>query len=130
MIDVILDYWLNPWFALLLYWMPLSICFVGYTLRTFENYHKDLRNREIYERSQAPKPPNFPDTKIKYVGYYDPTDTIGTLIGRAIVSIVPVCNIWAAMFDVSPRLFERFIYRIRKLFDQPLVPKRDIVTSL
>lgn len=29
-------------------------------------------------------------------------DTIGTLIGRAIVTITPVANLWAASFDVAP----------------------------
>ena len=117
MIDSILSYWANPWIAFFLYWLPLSLCTVGYTLRTFENYYKDVTNRDEYEKEKSKNPESM-------AAYYSPTDTIGTLIGRAIVTIVPICNLWASVFDISPRLFGKLIRQIELIFNQPLVPKR------
>jgi hypothetical protein len=128
MIDYILGYWANPWIALFLYWLPLGICAVGYTLRTFENYHKDLKARSEYVTARAAaKAVEGTDNgrAMMAVGYYRPTDKIGTLIGRAVVSICPIANVWSAMFDVSPRLFHRLIQQIERFFDQPLVPSPD-----
>lgn len=88
-----------------LYWVPASICAVGYSLRTFANYQKDLADRA-----------NFSD--------YRPTDTVGSLIGRAVVTVIPVANIWAAAFDVSPKMFGKFFGFLDRVFNQPLVPKR------
>jgi hypothetical protein len=128
MIDAILSYWANPWIAVFLYWLPLSICAVGYTLKTFENYQKDFRARGVYiAKLTAAKALEKTDSgrAMRTVGYYYPTDKIGTLIGRAVVSICPIANLWAAMFDVSPRLFHRLIQQIEKFFDPPLVPSPD-----
>jgi len=136
--DLILTYWMTGWMGALLYWLPLSICVVGYTLRTMENYQKDLIERQKYldyvkEKEKIKNDPAFVDqmefelnrqfrNSDKFVSYYSPTDKIGTLIGRALVSIVPIANLWAGMFDVAPRLFSHLIERIEKIFDTPLVP--------
>ncbi|MCU9931067.1 hypothetical protein OFL77_27425, partial [Escherichia coli] len=55
---------------------------------------------------------------------YYPTDTIGDIIGRAIVSILPIANLWAASFDLAPKIFSRFFDAIAKAFSQPLVPPK------
>lgn len=128
MINAILGYWANPWIAVFLYWLPLSVCAVGYTLRTFENYYKDIEDREKYIAEKAIiDAEHSDDTDDEYRKYYNiyyrPTDTIGTLIGRGIVTIMPIANMWAAIFDISPKLFSRFIERVEELFDQPLVPR-------
>lgn len=126
MIETILNYWANPWIALFLYWLPMSICAVGYTLRTFENYHKDLLARDKYIAALSDAM-NIDDNGMakRGVSYYHPTDRIGTLIGRALIVFVPLANVWAAVFDVSPRLFSRVVEKIEKIFDQPLVPSPD-----
>lgn len=105
MIDWVLGLWANKWIALGLYWLPAAICVVGYTMRTARNYMVDKRDRETKK-------------------YYSPTDTIGSLIGRALVSFIPIGNLWAAMFDVSPEFFGRIFEWIGKVFDQPLVPAK------
>ncbi len=127
MIDALLGYWANPWFALFLYWLPLSICMVGYTLRTFENYHKDVTARREYLAAKEALSRMSDDERSRKTNFlhYSPTDTIGTLIGRALVTIVPIANMWAAIFDVSPRLFCRVIEHIEAIFNQPLVPNPD-----
>ena len=100
----------NSIFGILLYWVPLSICVFGYTLRTFNNYQGDVKDRSIKGTTGK--------------DYYYPTDRYGDLIGRFFASIIPVVNLWTAMFDVSPRLFSKFFRFIGDFFDKPLVPKR------
>ncbi len=119
MIDAILNYWANPWIAVFLYWLPLMVCAIGYTVRTFENYHKDVIHRKEYIDG---KNAATESRSLCNAPYYSPTDKIGTLIGRALVTFIPFANLWAASFDVSPRLFRRIFERIEKIFDQPLVP--------
>ena len=133
-INYLLTNWMTGWMGMLLYWLPLSICVVGYTLRTSENYQKDCIEREKYrnylkrlkelegndEEIDRFKRNNYNSDRNS--SYYSPTDKIGTLIGRALVSIIPVANLWAGMIDVAPRLFHRLIERIEKIFDTPLVP--------
>jgi len=108
--DWIFHYWANPWIALLLYWLPLGVCAVGYVVRTWRNVRKDLKSRDAG-------------------GAYYPTDTIGTLIGRGVVSVIPVANLCAAAFDLAPELLDRFFKWVGRVFDQPLVPKRKPVSE-
>lgn len=105
MIDWVMRQWANVWIALGLYWLPLGICCVGYIIRTWRNYRKDRRARDTEK-------------------YYTPTDTVGTLIGRGVVSVVPIANLYVAAFDLAPEMLGRFIERLGRIFDQPLVPKR------
>jgi hypothetical protein len=104
MMEGILRLQSNPWIAVCLYWAPLALCAYGYLMRTWFNYRKDVETRK--------KEP-----------HYYPTDTIGSLIGRAVVTILPVGNLLAAIFDVAPEVFGRFFKWIGRVFNQPLVPK-------
>lgn len=96
----------NSIFGFILYWVPLLFCIVGYTIRTGKNYRIDIKERESSPKS------------------YCPTDTIGTLIGRAIVSIIPIANLWAAIFSLAPDFFGDLFNYIEKVFDKPLVPRK------
>lgn len=107
MIDWIMQFEFTGWMGLALYWLPASLCAYGYTVRTWLNYQKDVAKRDEVEPS-----------------YYVPTDTIGTLLGRALVTICPVANLWSATFDVAPRLFSSFFKWLGRVFDTPLVPRR------
>jgi amino acid permease len=98
------------YFGLVLYWLPFLICLFGYSHKTFVNYQKDLKDRNEAK-------------------YYSPTDTVGAVIGRLIVSICPVINLWCAMFDVSPKLLANFITHLEIIFNTPLVPKKLQETS-
>lgn len=96
----------NSWLGIMLYWAPLGFCMVGYTIRTFRNVQDDIRRR----RTQ---------------GFgYSPTDTIGTLIGRALVTLVPVANLWAGLFDLGPTVFQKLYDWLGDTFNQPLVPPK------
>lgn len=106
----------TSWMGFGLYWLPLSICTYGYTIRSWINYQTDIKDRAAAELdAEIPK---------NRVIFYSPTETIGTLIGRGIVTVLPVANLWAASFDVAPRLFSSLFKWVGKVFDQPLVPKR------
>lgn len=104
MIDYVLGLWANKWIAFGLYWLPLAFCAFGYTMRTARNFAKDRRNRVTPGRT------------------YYPTDTLGTLIGRGVVAIVPLANVCAAVFDLAPEVFGNFFKWIGCVFDIPLVP--------
>ena len=123
-INWVYEYWLTGWMGLFLYWLPLSLCVVGYTIRTFDNFHRDLEARERYLNYLKAKENNEPFVNVN--SYYRPTDTIGTLIGRALVSLIPVANLWAGIFDVAPRMFSRVIKLVEKVFDTPLVPEPQV----
>jgi hypothetical protein len=118
MIDWILTQWANPWIAIGLYWLPLAFCGFGYVARTARNYVKDRADRE---KAEAAKKAGETGSK----SWYIPTDTIGDLIGRAFVTIIPVGNLFAACFDVAPEVFGKFFEWIGRTFNQPLVPKRE-----
>ena len=102
----------NSWLAMGLYWMPLALCAYGYTLRAAYRFSKDRR-----DRAKA-------DTE-KSAYYYFPTITIGTLVGYAVLSVMPIANLFSAIFDVAPKPFASMFEWFGKVLDIPLVPKRN-----
>jgi hypothetical protein len=116
----------TSWVGILLYWTPLSLCVVGYTWRTIVNINRDIKERNttalavkenLAIRAGSLKAP------LKSELYF-PTDTLGDLIGRALVTVIPVANLWAAIFDVAPKMFGKVFHWIGEVFDQPLVPRK------
>ncbi len=103
--DYIKNFEYNSTLGNYLYWLPLIVCVVGFTLRTHRNYLKDRKQREI--------PGSY---------YYVYTDTVGTILIRTVVSILPIANMFAATFNVAPELVEKFSDWLDKVFDIPLVP--------
>lgn len=116
MLDWLKEFEFTNWMGLALYWLPASICAYGYTVRTWLNYQKDVAAREKAEAAITERGRPL---------VYFPTDTIGTLIGRAVATVCPVANLWAASFDVAPKLFSSFFGWVSRVFDTPLVPRRD-----
>lgn len=94
----------NLWLSIGLYYAPAVLCLYGYTVETWKDYQRDK------ERSVKP--------------YYSPYLTVGTIIGRAFLSTIPVANLIAAIFDVAPDVFSSFFRLLGRVFDQPIVPKR------
>lgn len=121
MFDWFMEYTRNfdftSWMGFGLYWLPLSLCAYGFTLRTWANYQKDVAAREEYTAALD----TMENVRVRI---YYPTDTIGSLIGRTLVTVLPIANLWAATFDVAPRLFGSFFRWIGQVFNTPLVPKR------
>jgi hypothetical protein len=50
---------------------------------------------------------------------------VGSILGYALLTIIPVANLFAAIFDVAPKVFSSAIKYLEKVFNQPLVPKRE-----
>jgi hypothetical protein len=114
----VMNFDFTSWMGFGLYWVPASICACGYTLRTWANYQTDIKDKD---RDEAEKDAESTNHRVKF---YSPTDTLGALIGRGLVTVLPVSSCRAASFDVAPRLFSSLFTAIGKVFDQPLVPKR------
>jgi hypothetical protein len=116
----------TSWMGFGLYWLPLSLCAYGYTVRTWLNYQKDVTTRAESENDLL-----VTETELgrRSAAFYNPTDTIGTLIGRGLAATIPVVNLWAACFDVAPRLFASMFKWFGRVFDQPLVPKRKVKSN-
>jgi hypothetical protein len=121
MIDTIFafTFWgvsLTNWLGLLLYWIPLAFCTYGYTVRIWIRYQNDYQKRSAYESLSEEK---------KHYTNYSPSLTVGSIIGYALLCIVPIANLFAAIFDVAPKVFRGVLESLEKVFNQPLVPSRD-----
>lgn len=99
--------------ALGIYWLPLAICLVGYTLRTVRHYRQDVAVRAALDAAHPGEP-----------GWYQPTDTIGTLIGRAAIAAVPCANLIVVIVDLGPHAIGAVIDWCGRAFAVPLVPRR------
>lgn len=110
----------NSWIALLMYWLPLALCAYGYTVRSAKKFAQDRAEREAAE-TWKPDPAKG-DYQSRPI--YIPGITIGTLIGYAVLTVCPVANLFAATFDVAPKVFNGFIEWCDKVLNVPLVPKR------
>lgn len=108
MIDWLKDiatWWTTGLLGMLLYWLPAAFCVAGYTMKSWGDYRRDIKARDA-------------DT------YYHPSITVGTLIGRAVLSAVPVANLIAGIFDVAPHVFGNFLDWLGRVFSVPLVKAR------
>lgn len=101
----------NSIFGFVLYWIPVAVCAIGFTLRTFKNCSKEVAHRKLYENHE--------------ISYYDPDETIGRIIGRFIVTFLPIVNLGIAVCDFGSTFVEGFIDWVHRIFNQPLVPKRE-----
>ena len=98
-----LEFPFNGLLGLCLYWLPLSLCLYGYTVRSWQKVRQDLEYRANHT-------------------YYSPSITVGTLLGYAFVTVCPYVNSIAAVFDVGPDVFNSFFKWLGRVFDFPLVP--------
>lgn len=103
----------NSWIAVLLYWLPAALCAYGYLVRSVKLYRRDLAERAAVESDATGRT------------HYYPRETFGSLIGRAVMTVLPVGNLFAAIFNVAPEVFGDLFAWIGRVFDQPLVPKRN-----
>jgi len=97
------NWWTTGILGLILYYLPLTLCAYGYTVRTYKTYRRDIESRE--SRS-----------------VYTPELKVGTIIGYGLVTIIPIANLCAAVFDIAPEVFHDFFEWLGKVFDMPLVP--------
>ena len=96
----------NSMLALFIYWVPLSVCAGVYFLRGVNLYRQEIINRDIADKE-----------KFKI---YRPTLTVGLIIWYFLVTICPVGNLCAMIFDCASSVFSW----INRAFNIPLVPAR------
>lgn len=102
MADYILSLRFNTMLALWLYWSPMACCLILYFARSIRLYHRDLAERA------------------RETNYYEPSLTVGWILGKLLIAIIPAVNIFAVIFDVGPDFFDW----LSSVFNIPLVPKR------
>ncbi|HET6631496.1 MAG TPA: hypothetical protein VFG73_02155 [Rhodanobacteraceae bacterium] len=104
---------MNDWVLLVLwlYYLPLVVCALGFAVRTGRDYQRDVAARAAAERTHR---------------LYAPELTIGTLLGRAVLTFVPVLNVLTAVFAfaLGRRALIRALDWIWTLTDVPLVPRK------
>jgi len=90
------------------YWVPMTICLIGYTFRTVLDCMRDVDCRERYS------PP-----------IYEPSITVGTVVKRVIVSATPGFNWLIAIFEF---FLDRWIpaveHWLERTLCRPLVPPK------
>lgn len=112
MIDTIVGLAQDPIWFTAGYAAPALLCTFGYIRRSYNEVQRDKRELEMVLAGQRSG---------SGAGYYAPTITVGTLMGRAIVTMCPGVNFLSAVFDHGPELFGSFFKMIGKVFDRPLV---------
>ena len=104
---------LNSMMGLYLYWAPVIYCLVFYFVRTVVNFRKDKSRHELY----------LADPKHNY---YSPSETVGGILIRILLSVFPVINIWCALFDLTPDVYKYASKYFDNFLNIPLVPKQKI----
>jgi hypothetical protein len=103
------------------YWVPIIICLVGYIFKTVKEYNEDVKNRADY-LSQ----PDSAQIQRRYI----PELVVGHLVGRLLVSFIPVVNFCIALFVFLPTLARDIIDVCSNWLDIPLVPKKEKATAV
>lgn len=99
MLDYVTSFEFNSQLAVFIYWIPATICVAVYLLRFVSMYREDV------VKSQKDN--------------YQPSLTIGYIVGLTAGSFCPVINLFMLFFDAAASAF-KFIGR---LLNVPLVPK-------
>ncbi len=92
----------NSYIAIMLFWVPMVVCFVGYSFRGLAAIRTDLVNRKSYLNHET--------------NHYEPKATFGAFLWALFVSILPVGNLIATLFDVGKEV-------ISEILNFPLIPK-------
>lgn len=100
------------WVVVAFYWIPVALCAVGYTVRTAKEIKRDLNDRRQSDLSPH--------------AYYYPSVTVGTIVGRLLLTVTPLINIAAFVSDLGLGMISRTYELACKAFDRPLVPSRRV----
>ena len=94
-------------YGFFLYWIPVALCLLGLAGDIIRGYTRDIKSRQ--------------DSK-----WYTPTLTVGRIVGWAILSFLPVVNIFRAAFTYLPAIVAWVVDKLDTVLNIPLVPKKDI----
>jgi hypothetical protein len=89
------------------YWLPMILCFIGYTGRTWYQI-QELRRVKTKEYEYLRASPL----------------TVGTLLGRLLLSVTPIVNIIALVFGLSYDMMNKAGTWIGNVLSFELVKKR------
>lgn len=92
------------------YWIPLALCAVGYTVRTAKEIKHDVNDRRQSDLSPH--------------AYYYPSVTVGTIVGRLLLTAAPLINIAAFVTDLGIDMIGHAFDVISKTLDHPIVSSR------
>ena len=121
---------ITTWFTTYLNWfyyVPLAFCAIGVPLRFITVGRQDVVAPRARTEWVAPEPdpanPNAWRPNNTRPSYY-PKLTVGYMVGRVILSVIPVANLWYAAFHILPFLLTDFLATLEKWFDKPLFPDK------
>lgn len=106
MIEQILAIQYNGIIAIVAYWIPMLLCLVGYTCKTWKEY------REEVERSKKLQASNVS---------YTTNLTIGVIVNRICATFLPVLNIVAIAFDIGWPMVSTLVRMVTNILDIPLI---------
>ena len=118
----------DSYLALALYWIPVVVCLVGYAILSVRMYYKDVEARAtaISNREKQRQDAANGVTGTRYYStFYLPKLTVGWLVGHALISFIPVLNIWMSLFDVLPRVASNVVRTLGRVLNIPFVPPLD-----
>ena len=87
---------------MLFYIVPLILCLIGYAYKTYLEYKRDLAREED-------------------ISFYVTKLTVGCIVIRVVVSVLPIINITALVFDLYQPKIENMWNGLVRLMDKPLV---------
>lgn len=108
----VINFQFTSWVGFWLYWIPLALCAVYFFIQCAIDYWRDA----------AARSGNDGPNKTATTTIYLPRLKIGTIVGRAIASICPVVNLWAAIFDAAPFFIGHVGTWLEEMLDIPLIP--------
>ena len=85
------------------YWLPLVLCAIGYTARTWQQVQQLKAPRET--------------------SHWVPNLTIGTILWRVILTVTPIVNVIALVFGVLDDMLRTVFSWIGDVLDYELVKK-------
>lgn len=87
-----------------LYVVPTVLCVIGYSIRTAKDVIHDLKN--------------------KNETYYYPKTTVGTIIGRFGLSVIPVINIFVFFMDLAYDWVDKAARLTDRVLNTPVVRRK------
>ena len=99
--------------GILLYYIPMMLCAINYTIKTISNYIDDVRYcKECNDKCWI---------------VYVPTDTVGSVTVRVLICMIPGINIWYAISTSYAAISSRLpivINKVNNFMNMPIVPYR------
>ena len=116
--------------AYYLYWLPLTLCIIGYFIKLIYRCKNDIENKNEYIKKYNEwfNKYNREDKTniVRKPDEYEPEVTIGTIIAYIVISCIPLVNILYFIFDICrTTILEIF----EKLCKVPLIAKPKLPTA-